>query len=474
MAYRDLRGFLNDLRAEGDLVHVTAEVDPDQEIGAICHQVCLEDGPALLFENVKGYDLPHLTNVYGNRRRIARSFGCRDYLDLGDRWADLINRGGFPPRVVSQAPCQEIIRQGDDPFLDSLPLPICNEGDAGPYITLGFCIGRDPDTGIYNAAPYRMLKIDGRHTTMNFSPGRDLGLIRQKFLQSGRPMPVAVAIGVDPLTALAFTCPFNTEVDEIRMAGGLLGEPLEMVKCRTIDLEVPATSEVILEGYILMEGTHQDGPFGEYHGYYGIPTTVPIFEITALTHRRDPIYQGLYIGKLPHECAYIETAPVELEIHRLLKHVPGFRRFHMTIAGTRRNCVLQIQKRFEGHGKMAALAALGTAPGRDIKTLIVVDEDIDPYDWNEIEWALSTRFNPIEDVELFTGLPGNVADPAMPREAVGKSNLISKIILDATKSLVTPLHATCQPSRDIAAHVRHNWERYGIPSTRKKRLESRG
>jgi UbiD family decarboxylase len=146
----------------------------------------------------------------------------------------------------------------------------------------------------------------------------------------------------------------------------------------------------------------------------------------------------------------------------------------MTIAGARRNCVLQIQKRFEGHGKMAALAALGTAPGRDIKTLIVVDEDIDPYDWNEVEWALSTRFDPIEDVELLTGLPGNVADPAMPREAVGKSNLISKIILDATKSLVTPLLNTCQPSRDITAHVRQNWERYGIPSTRKKRLESRG
>ena len=469
MGYRELRSFLDDLKAEGDLVHVEVEVDPDQEIGAICHRVSVDDGPALLFENVKGSDMPHLTNVYGSRRRFARAFGCRDYLELGDQWADLINRGGIPPRIVSSAPCQEEFLDGEAPLLDLLPLTVGNVGDAGAYITLGFIIGRDPDTGIYNGAPYRMLKIDNRHTTMNFSPGRDLGLIREKFLKIGKPMPVAVAIGVDPMTAHACTCPFNTEVDELAMAGALLEEPLDLVRCKTIDLEVPATAEIVLEGHILMEGEHIDGPFGEYHGYYGLPNSVPIFEISAITQRRDPIYQGLYLGKLPHECAYFETVPTELDIHRQLKNVPGYRCFHMTIAGARRNCILQIQKRFEGHGKMAALAALGTAPGRDIKTLIVVDDDIDPYNWDEVEWALSTRFDPVKDVEVLTGLPGNVADPAMPREAVGTSNILSKIVMDATKPIVNPFPEPCQPDQDTMDQVLRNWESYGIGKQEKKR-----
>lgn len=463
MAYRDIRSLLDDLQKEGDLVHVEVEVDLDQEVGAICHRVSVEDGPALLFKNVKDSDLPHLTNVYGNRRRIARALGCKDYLDLGDRWSDLINSGGIPPRIVSDAPCQEEFLNGETPLLELLPLTVGNEGDAGRYITLGICIGRDPETGIHNGAPYRMLKIDDRHTTMNFTPGRDLARIRQKFLKEGKPMPVAVAIGVDPSTVLACTCPFNREVDEFAMAGALLEEPLEMVKCKTIDLEVPATAEMILEGHILMEETHTDGPFGEYHGYYGIPNRAPVFEVSAITHRRDPIYEGLYLGKLPNECAYLETAPIELDIHRQLKEIPGYRCFHMTIPGARRNCILQIQKQFEGHGKMIALAALGTPHGKDIKTLIVVDEDVNPYDWNEIEWALSTRFVPDRDVELLTGLPGAPTDPAMPREAIGTTNIISKIVMDATKPLVNPNTDICQPNQDIVNHVNRNWERYDIP-----------
>lgn len=462
MAYRDLRSFLDDLRAEGELAHVEVEVDPDQEIGAICHKASLEDGPALLFERVKGSDLAHLTNVYGTRRRIARAFGCDDYLELAELWSDLISRGGIPPTVVSDAPCQEVVLKGEEATLDLLPLTVGNEGDAGRYVTLGFCIGRNPETGVFNGAPYRMLRIDGCHTTMNFDPGRDLGLIREEFLQAGEPAPVAVAIGVDPMTAHACVCPFNTEVDELAMAGALLGGPLEMVRCKTIDLEVPATAEIVLEGRILMEGEHIDGPFGEYHGYYGGAHPVPIFEITAITHRREPIYQGLYIGRPPNENAFLETAPTELDIHRQLKGVPGYRRFHMTIGGTRRNCILQIRKHFEGHGKMAALAALGTAAGRDIKTLIIVDEDVDPTNWDEVDWALSTRFDPVKDVEVLTGLPGNPVDPAMPPEAVGTSNVISKIVMDATKPLVNPLPDTCLPKPEVMDEVRENWEKYGI------------
>ncbi len=462
MVYRDLRTFLDDLRKQGDLVHVEAEVDPNQEIGAVCYKVSHNFGPALLFDQVKGSELPHLTNVYGTRSRIAQAFGRDDYQELGDLWANLINHGGIPPSLVSEAPCQEVVREGEDATLDLLPLTVGNEGDAGHYITLGFCIGRNPDTGIFNGAPYRMLKIDNRHTTMNFGPGRDLGLIRAKYLKIGQPLPVAIAIGIDPMTTHACVCPFNTEVDEFAMAGALLGEPLEMVKCKTIDLEVPATAEIILEGHILMEGEHIDGPFGEYHGYYGKPESVPIFELSTITHRKEPIYQGLYIGRPPNENAFLETAPTELEIHRQLKEIPGYRCFHMTIGGTRRNCIIQIEKRFEGHGKMAALAALGTAAGRDIKTLIVVDIDVNPYDWDEVDWALSTRFDPIKDVEVLTGLPGNPVDPSMAPEAAEKSHLISKIIMDATQSNVSPIPDACLPRADVMKKVRENWNQYGI------------
>lgn len=462
MSNRDLRSFLDRLRAEGDLAHVEIEVDPEQEIGAICQKVCQEGGPALFLERVKGTNIPFVTNVFGSRHRIARAFGCQTYAELGNKWSDLVSRGGISPTLVSEAPCQEVVVDGDGALLDLIPWPIWNEMDAGPYITMGICIGRDRDTGHHNAAPYRMQRLDGRRATMNFAPHRDLGLIRSRYIEADEPMPVAVAIGVDPMTAFAAACPFSSEVDELDMAGALLGGPLEMVKCRTIDLEVPATAEIVLEGHIVPELKEVDGPFGEYHGYYGPPHPVPVFEVSAITHRRDPIYQGLYIGMPPTENAYFETASIELEIHRQLRYVPGYRCFNMVIAGARRNGVLQIQKRFEGHGKMAGLALLGLHAASDIKTVIVVDDDIDPYNWDAINWALSTRFNPVVDVEILTGLPGNPLDLAMPKEEAYKSNRISKVILDATKPITEPLPETCLPRREVMEEVRKNWERYGI------------
>ena len=462
MAYRDLRTFLDDLREAGELAHVEVEVDPNQEIGAICRKVCREGGPALLFERVKGTDISFAANVFGSRGRIARAFGCDGYETLGDKWSDLTGRGGIPPTLVADAPCQEVSTDGDGPLLDLIPWPVWNENDAGPYITLGVCIGRDRESGHHNAAPYRMLRLDGRRATMNFAPGRDLGILRSKYIEAGEPMPAAVAIGVDPMTAFAAACPFNPEVDELDMAGALLGESLEMVKCRTIDLEVPATAEIVLEGRIVPEITAPDGPFGEYHGYYGPPHRVPVFEVSAVTHRKDPIYQGLYIGMPPTENAYFETASIELEIHRGLRSVPGYLRFNMVIAGARRNGVLQIRKHFEGHGKMAGLALLGLHAASDIKTAIIVDDDIDPFDWDAVNWALSTRFNPAVDVEIMTGLPGNPLDLAMPKEEAYKANRISKIILDATKPLIEPLPDTCLPHPDVMEAVRKNWARYGI------------
>ena len=189
MAYRDLRTFLDDLREAGELAHVEVEVDPNQEIGAICRKVCREGGPALLFEGVKGTDISFAANVFGSPGRIARAFGCDTYETLGDKWSDLTGRGGIPPTLVADAPCQEVLTDGDGPLLDLIPWPVWNENDAGPHITLGVCIGRDRESGHHNAAPYRMLRLDGRRATMNFAPGRDLGILRSKYIEAGSPCP---------------------------------------------------------------------------------------------------------------------------------------------------------------------------------------------------------------------------------------------------------------------------------------------
>ncbi|MDP2725967.1 MAG: UbiD family decarboxylase, partial [Dehalococcoidia bacterium] len=280
----------------------------------------------------------------------------------------------------------------------------------------------------------------------------------------GEPFPVAIAIGVDPSVLIAVVSPFPFGVDELAMAGALRGEPLEMVPCETIPLHVPAHAEIVLEGEIPADTLHEEGPFGEFTGYYGVKSRRPVIEIKAITHRNGAIHQASYEGKPPQETNVLQGISIEGEIMKLVS-LPGIRGIHVTEGGCGSfNAVVSIEKRFEGYGKMMAMAILGCWAGRTIKTLIVVDEDIDPYNWTEVEWALATRMQPHQSVEIIKDVTGLVLDPSLPlAERLSGNSRTSKLIIDATRYDAKEFEVVCTPKKEAVEKVEREWGKYGIP-----------
>ena len=459
MAYTDLRHFLQRLRGEGELATVSAEVDPRYEVGAVCRKVLNGRGPALWFERVKGSDLPLVVDVFATRKRFA--LALETTLDqVHDEW---IRRTQTPlePVMVPSGPCKENIIRGDKIDLTKLPIPIWNELDGGPFITLPHQITRDPVTGARNMGIYRSQLFDRRTIGILASPARHLSIHRSKY--KGEPFPVAIVIGVDPAISIAANAPFPFDVDELAMAGALRGAPVELVRCETIPLEVPAAAEIVLEGWMYPEDKLvQEGPFGEYTGYYGDIRSRPVIRIETITHRDQPLYQGTYVGRPPGGSEALTPIPMEAEIRRLVS-LPGLKKVHCTMGGARFNVIVSVEKLCEGYGKMAAMAILGTWASRMIKNLIIVDDDIDPENWDEVEWALATRVQPHRDVEIIKDLPGSSLDPSLPHgEKSGGHARTSKMIIDATRYDAKQFELACGPDRETLRRVETQWERYGL------------
>ena len=463
MAYADLRQFLQRLEEEGELGRVQRPVELHYEIGAVCRKTLDLRGPALSFEAIRGHKVPLVVNLFATRRRYAMALETTPD-EIHKRWIERTQKP-IEPVIVKTGPCKENIILGKDVDLRKFPIPIWNELDGGPYITLPCHISKHPVTGIRNASMYRGQVHDPKTIGILAAPYRHIVFHRNEALKRGEPLPVAIALGVDPAITVASVAAFPYEVDELTMAGALRGEPVELVRCETVPLEVPASAEIVLEGEIDPNELREEGLFGEFSGYYGIKLARPVIKIKAITHRNDPIYAGSYEGLPPHDTDLLMGIPIETEILRLVP-LPGIQKVHVTEGGCGAfNCVISIKKQFEGYGKMIGMAALGTWGARFVKTLIVVDDDVDAFDWTQVEWALATRVQPHRDVEIISDVVGCILDPSLPlHERQTGHSRTSKMIIDATKYDAAEFENPCRPKPEVMERVNREWAEYSIPT----------
>ncbi len=465
MPFCDLREFIERLEEDGELIRIKRPVDLDFEISAVIRRsldICgLEENKALLFEDPGGCPTPLVTNLLATRRRYALAMG----VEVGQIHKRIVEAMERPvdPILVDGGPCKEKILIGGDVDLSKFPIPLWNEADAGPYITHGLHITKDPETGERNLAIYRNLVHDRNHLGILAGPYRHLALQCKKAHARGEPFPVAICIGTDPTIYMAAVAPLRQGEDELALAGAMRGGPVEVVKCETIDLEVPASAEIVLEGEIRPGDLREEGPFGEFTGYYGGERAPrPVITIKAITHREFPIYQGGYQGRPPKESSITEHIVHEAQVMRSIR-MPGLVQFHLPVGGIGMVAIASMKKPYEGYAKVMGLAILSTEPGRLIKTLILVDDDVDPFDRSSVDWALATRFQPVKDLILLEGVPGMPLDPSMPREEkINQTNLTSKIIMDATRPLTRDFPNEVKPPKEVMDKVERDWKEYGI------------
>jgi len=435
----DLRGFLSQLEAEApdQIVRVTREVDPHFEVTGLLAKLEKERKfPVVIFEKVKGSTLPVVTNVHADPRRLFRAIGLKDasitdfIREYGAREHRLVE-----PVMVSEGPVQEIVITGKDIDVTRLPILTYHEKDAGRYITAGFGIMRDPDSGVRNAGIYRLM-VHGPDTFgIQLSETAHGHYIWQAHERRDRPTPMAVAIGHHPafyLGCLSFT---SLETDEFAVAGGIMGEPVPLVRCKTIPLEVPAHAEIVLECEILPHERKKEAPFGEYPGTYGPQRMNPVVKVKAITMRRDALYQSSFVGHADNLLlsGIIRSTTI---MNTVKLAAPKVRAVHMTTAGRCRFiCHVAIEKIIEGEPKNAAMAAFAADPF--LKYVIVVDQDVDVLNDSDVLHAIATRVRADTDIFMVTHAKGSPLDPAS-YDPAGGSHLVTKMGIDATRKANYP------------------------------------
>src|SRR5919198_1671577 len=439
----DLRAWLDLLEREVELVRVGAEVDPDLEITEIVDRTVKRGGPALLFEHPKGSSHPLLINQFGTGRRMCLALGVQSLDAVAARVQDVLEmqppqglaekvRGlkklksiaDSQPKRVRSAPCQEVVLRGDDVDLDALPIQRCWPGDPAPFITLPAVITRDPRTGTRNVGMYRMQKIDPRTTFMHWQIHKDGA---SDWRGMGERLDVAVVLGTDPVTAYSASAPLPKHIDELMLAGFLRGEAVELVKCKTVDLEVPADAEIVLEGYIQKGELGEEGPFGDHTGYYSPPEPFPVFHLTCMTMRRDAIYPSIVVGVPPAEDAWLGKATERIFLPAIRMTVPEIVDYDLPVAGAFHNCVLvSIRKAFPGHATKVMHAIWGLGMLSLSKSVVVVDESVDVHDYEQVFFHVCANVDPGRDVVLSEG-PLDQLDHAAARYCYG-----GKLGVDAT------------------------------------------
>jgi 4-hydroxy-3-polyprenylbenzoate decarboxylase/2,5-furandicarboxylate decarboxylase 1 len=427
MPFRDLREFLRLLEEKGELLKTKKPVDVKFEIPSYIRKTSDQRGPALLFENVKNFNMPVVGGVFATRERafLALESSPEDYVHKFQSALDHL----LAPKLVSNAPCKEVIHTGSIVDLTQLPIPIFSEKDPAPFITLGLSISRDPKTGGKNTSIYR-LQLKGRNR---------LGIMAQHLVRQlieaeslGKGLPIAIAIGTDPVLPLAtqWMAPYGT--DELALAGALRGEPVEVVKAETVDLEVPATAEIVIEGTVLANVRDIEGPFGEVSGYYTPSNAKPVIEVSAITHRNNPLYQAALTGMPTTENHILKQLPLEATYYwQLKKEFPGVTAVHFPAAGTvGMTCVIAMKQAYECEARSLIAAMIGT---RRNKITIVVDDDVDIFDMEKVWWAITTRTQADEDVIVFPRVVATAMDPSVRKLRVGSS-----LGIDATKPFGQP------------------------------------
>jgi 4-hydroxy-3-polyprenylbenzoate decarboxylase len=473
----DLREWIALLEREGELVRVPAEVDPRLEVTEIVDRVVKAGGPALLFERPRGSTLPLLVNQFGTERRMCLAFGVASLDELGERVGEILEmqppeglaakvRGlrtlksiaDSRPRTVRRGACQEIVLRGDEVDLARLPVQTAWPGDGGPFITLPAVITRDPRNGQRNVGMYRLQVLGPRSTAMHWQLHKDG---RADYLFSEGRMEVAVALGLDPISAYSASAPLPKHVDELMVAGFLRGEPVEMVKGVTVDIEVPAHAEIVLEGWVEQGDLAPEGPVGDHTGFYTPVEEFPVFHVSAMTMRRDATYPSIVVGKPPQADAWLGKATERIFLPAVRMTVPEIVDYDLPVAGAFHNlCIVSIRKAFPGHARKVMNAIWGLGMLSLTKGIVVVDEHVDVHDYAEVMFYVGANVDPKRDVVIGEG-PLDHLDHAPTLQFFG-----GKIGVDATAK--GPLEGTREwpPEIEMSAEVRElvdrRWTEYGI------------
>ena len=453
MKYRDLRDFIDQLEQLGELKRIRLEVDPYLEMTEICDRTLRQGGPALLFENPKGFDMPVLGNLFGTPKRVALGMGQTDITALGEvgellaclkdpdppkgfkdafdklpLFRQVLNMG---PKVVKSAPCQEVVLTGDDIDLTRLPIQTCWPGDAAPLVTWPLVITAGPEKERQNLGIYRQQLLGRNKLIMRWLSHRGGALDYRDWQKKypDTPFPVSVALGADPATILGAVTPVPDALSEYAFAGLLRGSRTELVQSHSNNLQVPASAEIVLEGFIYPGEMADEGPYGDHTGYYNEVESFPVFTVECLTHRRNPIYHSTYTGRPPDEPAILGLALNEVFVPILKRQFPEIIDFYLPPEGcSYRLAVVTMRKEYPGHAKRVMLGVWSfLRQFMYTKFIIVTDDDVNARDWNDVIWAMTTRMDPKRDSVFIDNTPIDYLDFASPVAGLG-----SKVGFDAT------------------------------------------
>ncbi len=482
MPYKDLQDFIKDLEKRGELVRIREPLSPILEITEVIDRVSKlpGGGKALLFENVQGYDIPIVANLYGSDRRIKLALGYENLEDIGwklyrilrpevpqtfldklKKLPELKKLNDAIPKVVKKAPVQEVVDR--DPDLLSLPIPKCWPKDGGRYITFGQVITKDPESGVRNVGLYRLQVLDGKRLAVHWQIHKDGSHHFWKAKRLGKRIEVAVALGGESPLSYVASAPLPPEVDEYLFAGIIMEKPVELVKGITVDLEYPANAEIVIEGYVdPSEELVDEGPFGDHTGYYTPVDKYPQMHITAIVRRRRPVYLHTIVGIPPQEDKYLGWATERIFLPLIKFNLPEVVDYHLPAEGVFHNfCFVSIKKRFPGHAYKVAYALLGLGLMSLEKHIVVFDDWINVQDFGEVLWAWGNNVDPTRDVQILKG-PIDVLDHATNEVGFG-----GKMIVDATTKWKEEGYTREWPEvirmdEDVKRKIDEMWERLGI------------
>jgi len=482
MAYNDLRDFIRKLEKERELKRISIEVDPVLEIAEFADRSVKSGGPALLFERPKGYKIPVLINSYANFRRMELALEVDSVEEVARRISEylemrmpegligklkmlpkLAEMGAFFSKIVTKGPCQEVIKHDGFSLFD-YPVLQCWPEDAGRFITLPMVFSRNPDTGKRNCGCYRMQIYDDRTAGMHWQTHKQgAEHYRRMLAQSGKDrMDVAVAIGSDPATMYSAILPLPPDLDEMMIAGFLRASPVEMVKCQTCDLEVPANAEIVLEGYVQLGEMRTEGPFGDHTGFYSLADEYPVFHVTCITQRKEPVYATTIVGPPPMEDYYMGKAVERIFLPLMRLQLPEIRDICMPAEGIFHNLMLvAMRKSYPGHARKVMSAIWGLGQAMFTKCIVVVDEDVDVQDVREVVWKALNNIDPERDIQFTMG-PVDSLDHSSRLPNYG-----SKMGIDATRKwpgegFTRPWPGVIRMPAGVKQRVDELWKKAGL------------
>lgn len=480
MIFDDLREFIDFLEDKKELVRIKKEVDPVLEVTEIADRISKKGGSALLFENIKGSQMPIVINLFGSYRRMSWALGLNDFNEISQRFSgllktdldmklrqkmeallDLYKLSKSKPKEVKKAPCQEIIKEKDFSLLD-YPVLKCWPEDGGRFITLPLVITKDPESGRQNMGMYRMQVFNEKTTGMHWHTHHDGAVNYRKAVKLGKRLEVAVALGGDPVTIYSATAPLPYGIEELFFAGFLRGKPVDVVKARTVGLMVPARAEIILEGYVEIGEERIEGPFGDHTGYYSAAANYPVFHITCITQRKDPIYPATIVGKPPMEDCYMGKATERMFLPFIKMQLPEIVDMNLPVEGVFHNCALiSIKKSFPMHARKIINAIWGLGQMMFTKFVFVFDEEVNVQNTSEAAWKAFNNVDPARDIMIVEG-PIDVLDHSSPRPIYG-----AKMGIDATKKWPEEGYQREWPdeirmSEEVKKLVDERWKEYGL------------